>query len=76
MYDFIEILDGKDISETSRQFLRNWQANKEAKKHRKELTFQRSSLDDGWLKLIGYIVVHSQSPFGCYVCFGCSCLFV
>ena len=40
-----EVLDSKDISETSRQFLRNWHANKEAKKRKKESGFTHSKDD-------------------------------
>ncbi|XP_041101811.1 protein phosphatase 1 regulatory subunit 42 [Polyodon spathula] len=32
----LEVLDGKDINETSRQFLMNWKASKEAKKRSKD----------------------------------------
>lgn len=32
----LEVLDGKDINETSRQFLMNWKASKEAKKRIKD----------------------------------------
>jgi len=32
----VEILDGSEIAETTRQFLRSWQANKDAVKQRLE----------------------------------------
>ena len=31
-----ESLDGKEVTETSRQFLKNWQANKEAQKKKRQ----------------------------------------
>ena len=34
LYIYSEILDGKEITETSRQFLRNWHASKETQKKR------------------------------------------
>ena len=33
----IEMLDGKEVTETAKQFLRNWQANKEALKRKRDL---------------------------------------
>ena len=35
--DISEVLDGKDINDTARQFLKNWHANKEERKKRKEM---------------------------------------
>jgi hypothetical protein len=32
-----EILDGAEVSDTARQFLRNWQASKEAVKQKREI---------------------------------------
>lgn len=32
----IDILDGKEISDTARQFLQNWKASKDAQKKRRE----------------------------------------
>ncbi len=38
----VEILDSKEVTDTSRQFLKNWQANKEAARKRKQASRQTS----------------------------------
>ena len=34
---FSEMFDGKEVSETTKKFLLNWQANKEAMKRKREV---------------------------------------
>ena len=43
MYFILESLDGKDVTETSRQFLKNWQANKEAQKKKRQSGISRQA---------------------------------
>lgn len=43
---FPEILDGKEISETSRQFLRNWHASKEVQKKKREEIYRKGNVGD------------------------------
>ena len=43
MYCISDTLDGKQISETAKQFLRNWHANKETQKKRKEDIIRRGN---------------------------------
>lgn len=38
----VEILDGADVTDTARQFLRNWQASKEAVKQKREISSHTS----------------------------------
>ena len=38
-----ETLDGKEVTEMSRQFLKNWQANKEARKKKRQSGISRQS---------------------------------
>lgn len=42
----LEVLDGKEITETSRQFLRKWHANKETQKKKRDEIYQRSAYAD------------------------------
>lgn len=42
----IEIFDGKEITETSRQFLRNWHASKEVQKKKREEIFRKGTIGD------------------------------
>ncbi|OWF54404.1 protein phosphatase 1 regulatory subunit 42-like isoform X2 [Mizuhopecten yessoensis] len=42
----LEVLDGKEITETSRQFLRKWHANKETQKKKRDEIYQRSAYTD------------------------------
>ena len=43
MFVFIDTLDGKQISETAKQFLRNWHANKETQKRKKDHIIRRGN---------------------------------
>lgn len=43
---FAEVLDGKEITETSRQFLRKWHANKETQKKKRDEIYQKSAYGD------------------------------
>ncbi|KAL5016480.1 hypothetical protein ScPMuIL_006069 [Solemya velum] len=42
----LEVLDGKEISETSRQFLKNWQASKDCQKRKREEIIRKGALGD------------------------------
>lgn len=45
------MLDGKEITEMSRQFLRKWHANKETSKKKKDEIYRRGaygSSGEGW----------------------------
>ena len=42
-YHILDTLDGKQISETAKQFLRNWHANKETQKKKKEDILRRGN---------------------------------
>ena len=44
---FSEILDGKEITETSRQFLRKWHANKETVKKKRDDMYHSAQHGDG-----------------------------
>lgn len=46
MATHLEILDGKDITETSRQFLRNWHASKEVQKKKRDEIYRRGTIGD------------------------------
>ncbi|VDH98467.1 protein phosphatase 1 regulatory subunit 42-like isoform X1 [Mytilus galloprovincialis] len=46
MASHLEILDGKEISETSRQFLRNWHASKEVQKKKREEIYRKGNVGD------------------------------
>lgn len=46
MAKHLEIFDGKEITETSRQFLRNWHASKEVQKKKREEIFRRGTIGD------------------------------
>lgn len=46
MAKHLEILDGKEITETSRQFLRNWHASKEVQKKKREEIFRKGTFGE------------------------------
>ena len=72
-----EMLDGKEVTETARQFLKNWQASKDLMKKRSEsgLTRDSTGLHSGrhaefhlclnlWLSVIGLCTINEASlPF-------------
>lgn len=47
-YNIVDTLDGKQISETAKQFLKNWHANKETQKQKRAEVLRRggSFIDD------------------------------
>jgi len=48
VYNTADTLDGKQISETAKQFLKNWHANKETQKQKKADILRRNGtfIDD------------------------------